>query len=124
MLCIHSVKNMPDTTIRVKGETHKAIVKARGAFEQTFGSKLTLDETIFLSSSYINIAYEELQNLLRDGLIGIVVEKDGTFGVNWSKLEEVIKQVLPRIIIAFENFRAMLVEKEERRIYATRGEIR
>jgi hypothetical protein len=114
---------MPDTTIRVKDETHKAIVKARGAFEQTFGTKLTFDETIFLSASYINIAYEELQNLLREGLIKIAMEKDGTVGVEWSKLEQVTKQVLPRIIIAFENFKAMLTEKEERRIYAKRGNI-
>jgi len=115
---------MTDTTIRVKDETHKAIVKARGAFEQTFGAKLTLDETIFLSSSYINIAYEELQKLLKKGIFEIVVEKDGTIGIKWRKVEEIAEQVLPRIIIAFENFKAMLTEKEEKRIFATGGKIR
>lgn len=114
---------MGDTTIRVKDETHKAIVKARGAFEQTFGAKLTLDETIFLSSSYINIAYEELQKLLKKGIFEIVVEKDGTIGIKWRKIEEIAEQVLPRIMVAFENFKAMLTEKEEQRIHATRGNI-
>ena len=103
-----------DTSIRVKEATYKTIVKTRGAFEQTFGTKLTLDEAIFLAASYINIAYEEFQTLSREGLIGIVPEKDGSYGVRVTGLDKIAQRVLPRIITAFENMQTMLKEKEHK----------
>lgn len=103
---------MPDTTIRVKDETHKAIVKTRGAFEQTFGIKLSLDEAMYLAASYINIAYEEFQTLSRAELVHIVNEKDGSFSIKFSGLDKIAEKVFPRLLEAFENFKKMVKDKE------------
>jgi uncharacterized lipoprotein YehR (DUF1307 family) len=103
---------MVDTTIRVKDKTYKAIVRTRGAFEQTFGMKLTLDQVMFLAASYVNIAYEEFQTLSHKKLIEIVTENDGLLNIRWTKLEEILKEVLPRLMTAFLNFKKMLNEKE------------
>jgi hypothetical protein len=105
---------MSDTTIRVKSETYAAIVKTRGAFEQTFGMKLTLDDSMFLATAYISIAYELFQTLSREKLIEIVMEKNGSISVNWTSLEQIAVEALPRIMTAFENFKAILKAKEQR----------
>jgi hypothetical protein len=103
---------MSDTTIRVKDETYKIIVKTRGAFEQTFGIKMTLDESIFLAASYINVAYDEFQALQRENLIKIVTEKDGSINLKWTSLDNIVTKALPRLLAAFENFKKMLNAKE------------
>ena len=103
-----------DTTIRVKEQTYRAIVKTRGAFEQTFGRKLTLDDAMFLAASYINIAYEEFQGLLREGLLEIVIEKDGSYGVRLMNLDKIAQIILPRVVTAFENVQGMLKRKEQK----------
>ena len=100
-----------DTTIRVTKPTYKTIIKTRGAFEQTFAVKLTLDEAIYLAGSYINIVYEEFQTLLREDLIKIVIEKDGSYNVKWTRLDEIAKRILPRVLVAFQNFQDMLEQK-------------
>ena len=100
-----------DTTIRVKEETYRTIVKTRGAFEQTFGTKLTLDDTMFLASSYINIAYELLQTLSRENLIEIVPEKGGSSSIKLGSLTQIAVESIPRIVTAFENFKDMLKDK-------------
>ena len=105
---------MTDASIRVKEETYKTIIKARGAFEQTFGRKLTLDESMFLAASYVNIAYEEFQKLMTADLVNLVVEKDGTFQVKWVDLEKILLAVLPRLMSAFANLKGILEEKEEK----------
>jgi len=104
---------MVDTTIRVKDKTYKSIIKTRGAFEQTFGVKLTLDEAMFLATSYINIAYEEFQTLVRERLIQIATQEDGSPDIKWSSLDQIAQTVLPRILIAFENFQRMLKQKSK-----------
>lgn len=104
---------MPDTTIRVKDETHKAIVKTRGAFEQTFGIKLSLDDAMYLAACYINIAYEELQNLRREDLVHIETEKDGSFSIRFSGMDKITAKVFPRLLEAFENFKKMVKDKEK-----------
>lgn len=101
-----------DTTIRVKERTYKTIVKTRGAFEQTFGVKLTLDDAMFLATSYMNIAYEEFQMLLREGLLEILPKKDGSYDIKLMSLDKITQRILPRIITAFKNFEAMLLEKD------------
>jgi thiamine kinase-like enzyme len=105
---------MSDTTIRVKSETYAAIIKTRGAFEQTFGMKLTLDDAMFLATSYISIVYELFQTLAREKLIEIVTEKNGSISVKWASLEQIAIESLPRIMTAFENFKAILKEKEQK----------
>ncbi len=110
---------MVDTSIRVKDETYKVIVKTRGAFEQTFGMKMTLDEAIFLAGSYINVAYDEFQALQRDNLLRIVTQKDGTIDLKWTSLEEIVTKALPRLLTAFENFKKMLNAKEMLKMKAT-----
>jgi hypothetical protein len=100
-----------DTTIRVKDETHKSIVKARGALEQTFGRKLTLDETVFVSASYVNIAYEEFQKLEKKNLAKVVTEKDGSIEIKWTDLTQILIEVLPRLMNAFANLKRILDRK-------------
>jgi hypothetical protein len=100
-----------DTTIRVKNETHKSIVKARGALEQTFGRKLTLDETVFVSASYVNIAYEELQKLETKNLAKVITEKDGSIEIKWTDLGQILIEVLPRLMTAFANLKRILNRK-------------
>jgi hypothetical protein len=97
-------KSVVDTSIRVKDETYKVIVKTRGAFEQTFGMKMTLDEAIFLATSYINVAYDEFQSLQKDNLL--------TIDLKWTSLEKVVTKALPRLLAAFENFKKLLNAKE------------
>ena len=104
-----------DTTIRVKEETHRAVVKTRGAFEQTFGVKLSLDDAMFLAASYINLAYEEFQKLWREGLIKIVVNKDGSFGVQFKDVDKISQKVLPRVMEAFKNFQTVLKARKEQK---------
>jgi hypothetical protein len=87
-------------------------VKTRGAFEQTFGMKMTLDDAIFLASSYINVAYGEFQALQRDKLVKVVTEKDGSINIKWTSLDKIVTKVLPRLLVAFENFKRMLNAKE------------
>ena len=100
-----------DTSLRVKGDTYESVVKCRGAFEQTFGRRLSLDETVFLASQYINIAYEEYQKLEQKHLIKTVLEKDGTLLVKWTELGKIVTEVLPRLMTAFGNLRIMLYRK-------------
>jgi hypothetical protein len=111
---------MVDTTIRVKDETYTAIIKTRGAFERTFGMKMTLDEAMYLATSYINLAYEEFEILQQDKLVQIVTEKDGSINLKWSSLDKIVTKVLPRLLVAFENFKKMLNAKE---MLKTKGQI-
>lgn len=103
---------MADTTIRVKDRTYREIIKARGAFERTFGYKLTLDETMFLSSSYISFAYREFQKLLQRGLLTVVDKDGGNFDIRLSGLREITQEVLPDVVEGFQNIKKMLKEKE------------
>ncbi len=111
-----------DTTIRVKDETHKSIIKARGALEQTFGRKLTLDETVFVSASYVNIAYEELQKLENKNLAKVILDKDGSIEIKWNDLSQIIAEVLPRLILAFQNLKQIL-NKKSQSLYISSGQV-
>lgn len=113
---------MVDSSIRVKEETYKTIVKARGAFEQTFGRKLSLDESMFLAASYVNIAYEEFQKLTTANVVKIFTEKDGSFQVKWANLEKILQEVLPRLMLAFANLKEIL-ERKERMVEVTSGQV-
>ena len=103
---------MSDTTIRVKNETYTAIVKTRGAFESTFGMKMTLDEAMYLAASYITVAYEEFEDLQREKLVKVVTEKDGSVSLKWGSLDKIVTKALPRLLVAFDNFKKMLNAKE------------
>jgi hypothetical protein len=74
--------------------------------------KLTLDDAIFLAASYINVAYEEFQGLQRDKLITIVSKKDGSIDIKWTALNKIVTKILPRLIVAFGNFKKLLNAKE------------
>jgi len=100
-----------DTSMRVSEDTYKAIVKARGAFEQTFGKRLSLDETTFLAASYVNIAYEEYQKLEQKNLIKTVIDKDGSVEIRWTELGKIVSEVLPRLMSAFANLKLILGRK-------------
>jgi hypothetical protein len=103
---------MSDTSIRVKAETYKAIVKTRGAFEQTFGRKLTLDDAVYLAGSYVNIAYDIYQDLEKDGYIKVVPQKDGLFDIKWTRIDKILEKAIPRLMEAFQNLKKMLSQKE------------
>lgn len=100
-----------DTSIRISEDTYTNIVKARGALEQTFGRRLSLDETAFIASSYVNIAYEEYQKLEQQHLVKTIVEKDGSVDIKWTQLGKIVAEVLPRLMTAFGNLKLILDKK-------------
>ncbi len=100
-----------DTSIRISEDTYKNVVKARGALEQTFGRRLSLDETTFIASSYVNIAYEEFQKLEQQHLLKAIVEKDGSVEIRWTQLGKIVSEVLPRLMSAFGNLKLILDKK-------------
>lgn len=103
---------MPDTSIRVKAETYQVIIKTRGAFEQTFGHKLTLDDAVYLAGSYINVAYDVYQELEKDGLMKIVPDKKGSFNIKWARVDKILDKGIPRLMTAFDNLKKMLSQKQ------------
>jgi hypothetical protein len=100
-----------DTSIRVSDDTYKAIIKARGAFEQTFARRLSLDETTFIAASYVNIAYEEYQKLENQHLVKTVIDKDSSVEIRWTELGKIVNAVLPRLMSAFGNLKLILDRK-------------
>ena len=102
---------MKETTIRVSEETYSTIVRTRGAFELTFGKKLSLDDAIYLAGSYVNVAYDVYKDLEKQGLVRIV-PKDDSFAINWSpRFDKILERAIPRIMGAFENLKKLLEQK-------------
>ena len=102
-----------DTSVRVKEATYMTTIKARGALEQTFGKKLTLDQTIYLATSYATLIYEIFQPLMKEGQIIITTNKNGTPSVRWSDLDIIARKALPAILVAFMDFQKILEQKPE-----------
>lgn len=103
---------MSDTSIRVKAETYRIIVKTRGALEQSFGRKLTLDDVVYLAGSYVNVAYDVYQDLEREGLVLIIPQKNGAFDIKWTRIDKILEKAIPRLMDAFQNLKKMLNQKE------------
>jgi sulfatase maturation enzyme AslB (radical SAM superfamily) len=102
-----------DTTIRVTAKTYATMIRTRGAFEQTFGKKLSLDDAMYLAGSYVNIAYDIYKDLEQQGLVKIVPTADGSFTIDWSsRVDKILDGAIPRIMKAFENLKKMLNEKK------------
>jgi hypothetical protein len=102
---------MTDTTLRVSEKTYDCIVRTRGAFEQTFGKKLSLDDAMYLAGSYVNIAYDVYKDLEREGLMNIVPTKDGSFNIRWTRIDNILEKGIPRLLTAFQNLKKLLEEK-------------
>jgi len=101
---------MPRTSMRVSEDTHKMIIKTRGIFEQLFKRKLSLDDTIYLSSRLISFIYETVQKLQAQNKVKITEAEDGSL-----KLEglENVSSILPELIDEFTEINNKLAEKEK-----------
>jgi len=102
-----------DTTVRIGEQTHKELIKTRGAFEQTFGVKLSLDDTLYIATSYINVIFEEYLKLMLEGLIRIDENKNGTVIVTMNNYNQIAQKVMPRLENAFKVLQNALITKEK-----------
>lgn len=102
---------MARTSMRVSEDTYKMVIKTRGLFEQLFKRKLSLDDTVYLSSRLVSFIYEMFQKLDAQNLIEIIEVADGTL-----RLEGVgrISEVLPDIIDEVTEINDKLAEKEKK----------
>lgn len=102
---------MVGTSIRVSDDTYKMIIKTRGIFEQLFTRKLSLDETVYLSSRLISYVYETGQRLAAQGRIKILATEDGSLRLQGV---ENLNDLLPQIINEFSEINEKLAEKEKK----------
>jgi len=86
------------------------VIRTRGIFEQLFRRKLSLDETIYLSSRLNSFIYETIQRLQAQEKITIVEAEDGSLELQGS---ENVRAVLPEIINEFTDINEKLAEKEK-----------
>lgn len=101
---------MKGTSLRVSEDTYKMVIRTRGIFEQLFRRKLSLDETIYLSSRLISFVYETIQRLQAQEKIKIVEAEDGSLELQGL---ENVREVLPEIISEFTDINEKLAEKEK-----------
>jgi hypothetical protein len=98
------------TSIRVSDDTYRMIIKTRGIFEQMFKRKLSLDDTVYLSSRLISFIYETVQKLQAQERIAITELPDGSLKVEGLKS---VDDVVPEVINEFTEINKKLAEKEK-----------
>lgn len=98
--------------MKVSEDTYKMVIKTRGIFEQLFKRRLSLDGTVYLSSTIISFIYETIKKLEAQDRIKIVGLDDGSI-----KLEglENVPEVFPDIVDEFTEINQKLDEKEKRK---------
>lgn len=104
---------MGQTSMKVSENTYKTVIKTRGIFEQLFGKRLTLDETVYLSSRTISLIYEIFQKLDAQGKIKIVDAGDGSLRLDRL---EVSDDVFQDIIEEITEINDKLAEKEKEKL--------
>jgi hypothetical protein len=98
------------TSIRVSDDTYRMIIKTRGIFEQMFKRKLSLDDTVYLSSRLISFIYETVQKLQAQERIAITELPDGSLKVEGLKS---VDDVVLEVINVFTEINKKLAEKEK-----------
>lgn len=111
LLCSMKVTIM-STSVRIKGDTYRTIIETRGILEQTFRKKLTIDDTIYLSSRLISFIYRTFQKLEAQNKIQISAGEDGT--INVTGVDEVMGEVAPEIVEEFTEINLKLGEREKK----------
>jgi len=101
---------MGGTSVRITDDTYRMIIKTRGMFEQLFKTKLSLDDTVYLSTRLISFIYETVQRLDAQNLINIKEMEDGSI-----KLEgiENVQGALPGVVEEVTEIKDKLAEKEK-----------
>jgi len=102
--------------MKVSEDTYKMVVKTRGIFEQLFKQKLSLDETVYLSSRIISFIYETIKKLDAQERIKIVEASDGSL-----KLERLkdVDEVFPDVIEEITEIKDKLAEKRGKKATLT-----
>ena len=102
---------MGRTSMRVSEDTYKMVIKTRGIFEQLFKQKLSLDDTVYLSSRIVSFIYETIKKLDAQDQIKILEESDGS--IKLERLEDV-DEVFPDVIEEITEIKDKLAEKEKK----------
>lgn len=102
---------MARTSMRVSEDTYRMVIKTRGILEQLFKKKLSLDETVYLSSRTISFIYELFQKLDAQNRIKIVDVGDGSLKL--ERLEEV-DEVFQDVVDEVTEIKDKLAEKEKK----------
>lgn len=110
------VLSLAGTSIRVSDETYKIIIKTRGILEQLFMQKLSLDDTMYLSSRLVSFIYETFRKLEARGRIKIVEVEDGKLSLEGL---ENVRGIMPEIISEIMEIKGKLAEKETSQLSAT-----
>lgn len=97
--------------MKVSEDTYKMVIKTRGIFEQLFKQKLSLDETVYLSSRTISFIYELFQKLDAQNRIKIVDLGNGSLKL--ERLEEV-DEVFQDVVEEVTEIKDKLAEKEKK----------
>jgi molybdopterin-guanine dinucleotide biosynthesis protein len=98
--------------MKVSTDTHKMVIQTRGFFEQAFKRKLSLDDTIYLSTRLISFIFKEGQKLLALEKITIQQNENGTIQVEGLD-RNVLVEILPVLIKEFTEIDNKLAEKEK-----------
>jgi hypothetical protein len=104
-------KRMKATSMRISGDTHKSVVETRGIFEQLYKQRLSLDDTVYLSSHLISFIYKTFQRFAVQNQIEIVKDEDCCLSLdNVENLNELV----PEIISEITEINHILAEKEQK----------
>jgi hypothetical protein len=102
---------MARTSIGVSEDTHKMVIKTRGVFEQLFKRKLSMDDTVYLSTRLISFIYEMVQRF--DALEKIEIVGEGVGSVRLEGFDNVASEIVPDVVKEFTDINDMLAEKNE-----------
>jgi hypothetical protein len=115
-LCMHWIHSLGErrvkaTSMRISGDTHKSVIKTRGIFEQLYKQRLSLDDTVYLSSRLISFIYQTFQRFAVRNQIEIVKDEDCFLTLdNVENLNELV----PEIISEITEINHILAEKEQK----------
>jgi len=114
---------MVETTIRIKDVTYTKLIQARGSFEQTFGVKLTLDDTVYIQSLYTNSIFGILRKLVGEGLIRIKEDENGRISIEIDNAKKVLDRLAPETVESFKEVRSKLEERDLKLPIVTTGAV-
>lgn len=102
---------MPRTSIKASEDTHKMVIKTRGIFEQLFKRKLSLDDTIYLSTRLVSFIYETGLRLNALNKIQIIESENGS--IKLKGLDNISEEVVRDLVKEFTEIDSKLAEKKK-----------
>ena len=101
---------MTRASMKVSGDTYEMVIKTRGILEHLFRRKLSLDETVYLSSRLISFIYETVQKLEAQNRIKIQELDTGEIRVEGI---EGVPEIIPDVVEEFTEINRKLAEKDK-----------